>query len=917
MNDNLTTSNQSANDELRKIAESTWLKTTTLHPRPYTDLSEDAFAELQEALIEQDQEALTLDVGTVRVGHGGVVYVGFDTEWEAKPSGTGNQVLSYQFYLIAPGGEFAKIFYPESGAWADRLCLDDMLSQLIYEAMRIGLILDVPSRIVVCAFFMRADLGSLADFGFFKNRLDNIGGALASLKKDVDVRFTEEENREAGRDDEEADTPYFRNGTRMFGMAGELFMAPVRFIDMGKHAAAGSKLSDIGEWIGLGKLEIPPPYRIEAMGEYLAADRDGFEAYGRRDAEIPVKFCLALERLVFSELLPWNAPDKIDERVLPATVSGLGIKVFQKTLGDDAACNEALGLEQIEYIAFDRTNARPLLRSDLVPITRRALFEDFVTRCYSGGRNEAYMAGATEITDIFDFDLASAYTTALVDLRFIDYQQRPRMSHDLDDFEGHVLGFAHVRFRYPEGTRFPGLPVKSVERGLYFPLEGESFCGAPEISVARRHGCEIEILEGVIYEWAAGDERIFEKFVTQIRKKRDAAKKAKQESAQLYYKLLGNALYGKTAQGLKDKRVFDTGVEKSVQLPPSPITHAAMAAHTTSFVRATLAEILHGIPDEHLVASATTDGFLTSVPLAAIKLDGPIARRYQALCERIKPGSVMLECKHQVRQIICMRTRGQLTAEINPDIEPERQIVLAKAGESTSTNEKKQANAEMIERYLNRVPKQKSVRQSFISVREQVTKDPDVIKVKRQVLMNLEFDMKRRPVNPRMVMASGYPVLTYDTIPWKTAREAEFARAVFDGWRRDRCIKSLGDFADWEDHYLCRRTIAALKARGVNVSIQVTKKGSVGILKLMFLRAYFNRAWGLERSKTYKEVADLFSEWGYPTSLNDVRNGSKGVLVENVVPRTPLTLALWEKMREAFDGLDEARFFYSEDSIAA
>jgi hypothetical protein len=74
-----------------------------------------------------------------------------------------------------------------------------MLSELIYEAMRIGLILDIPSRIVVCAFFMRADLGSLADFGFFKNKLDNIGGALASLKKDVDIRFTEEESREAGR----------------------------------------------------------------------------------------------------------------------------------------------------------------------------------------------------------------------------------------------------------------------------------------------------------------------------------------------------------------------------------------------------------------------------------------------------------------------------------------------------------------------------------------------------------------------------------------------------------------------------------------------------------------------------------------------------------------------------------------------
>jgi hypothetical protein len=125
-------------------------------------------------------------------------------------------------------------------------------------------------------------------------------------------------------------------------------------------------------------------------------------------------------------------------------------------------------------------------------------------------------------------------------------------------------------------------------------------------------------------------------------------------------------------------------------------------------VRATLAEVLHGIADHHLVVSATTDGFLTSAPLAELKLDGPIARRYQALCERINPGSQMLECKHQVRQIICMRTRGQLTAELLPIMHPDKLIVLAKAGESTTTNDKGSANAEMIARYLNRVPKQKA-----------------------------------------------------------------------------------------------------------------------------------------------------------------------------------------------------------------
>lgn len=899
--------------ELREMGESTWLRMTTCHPRSYDDLSEEAYEALQEFFIENDQDALQLDIGAVRIGKGGVLYVGFDTEWQPKTEGQGNSVLSYQFYLVAPGGELAKIFYPESGAFSARLSFDDMLSQLIYEARRIGLVLDLPSRIVVCAFFMRADLGSLADFNYFKNRLDNIGGALASLKKDVNVQFTQTDPTAESEDDEATEALPFKNGARMFGMAGELFMVPVRFIDMGKHAPMGSKLSDIGEWIGLGKLEIPAPFSIENMREYLEQDRSGFEAYGRRDAEIPVKFCLALERLVFQELLPWEKPDKPDERVLPATVSGLGIKVFRQTFPDEGSFQKTFGIEEVGYIAYDKTHNRPIQRTECVPIVRRAMFEEFVTRTYSGGRNEAFMGGATPARNIYDFDLASAYTTALVDLRRIDYDQPPRMSNKLDDFEGHVLGFAHVRFQYPAGTRFPGLPVQSIERGLYFPLAGESFCGAPEIAVARRQGCQIEILEGVIYPWKDGDERIFEKFVIQIRDKRNAAKKAKQESAQLYYKLLGNALYGKTAQGLKEKRVFETGTEKSIKLPPSPITHAAMAAHTTSFVRATLAEILHAIPDHHLVASVTTDGFLTTASLAELKLDGPMARRYQALCNRINPGSPMLECKHQVRQVICMRTRGQLTAEIIPVIHPDKLIVLAKSGESTSTNEKGIANEEMIERYLNRQPEQKSTRRSFISLREQVTKDPDVVKVTRDVMMNLEFDLKRRMINPRIIQTRGHQVLTFDTLPWNTAREAEFARAVFDGWRRKRCLKTLEDFEHWEDHYQSKRTVDGLKQRGQRTSVQVTQGGSAGILIRMFLRAYLQNAWGLTKTKTYAELAELFTSWGHPVSVNTVRNGNKGTLIENSVPRTEATQALWRQMREIFDGLDEGTFFFDAD----
>jgi hypothetical protein len=54
-------------------------------------------------------------------------------------------------------------------------------------------------------------------------------------------------------------------------------------------------------------------------------------------------------------------------------------------------------------------------------------------------------------------------------------------------FTADVLGFALVRFEFPEGTRFPCLPVKdptNPDRGIIYPLRGETYVTAPEIATA-------------------------------------------------------------------------------------------------------------------------------------------------------------------------------------------------------------------------------------------------------------------------------------------------------------------------------------------------------------------------------------------------------------------------------------------------
>ncbi len=110
------------------------------------------------------------------------------------------------------------------------------------------------------------------------------------------------------------------------------------------------------------------------------------------------------------------------------------------------------------------------------------------------------------------------------------------------------------------------------------------------------------------------------------------------------------------------------------------------------------------------------------------------------------------------------------------------------------------------------------------------------VRLERLTTMNLEFDFKRRPVNPRMVAFSGGEHLAFDTAPWPNLMEAELARNLFDKWREKRCLKTLADWDDWQDFYLSHRALTVTRRAGKAHGLQVTKEGSVGILQRVFGR---------------------------------------------------------------------------------
>ncbi|MBN8517779.1 MAG: hypothetical protein J5X22_11150 [Candidatus Accumulibacter sp.] len=855
----------------------------TNHPDPVFDEDIEAELERWEVLTAHQAADITTDPGKPRKGQGPTVYIGFDSEFVPGDEEHDNVILSLQFYLVGECGVMERVAYPRGPEKDQRPHFREIVFELIHEAMDRGVILEWPNHVVLVGFFLRIDLQAFGDLVSFKQALENVGGRVASVKTSLLL--------EPDADDLDG---LLNNQTYLaMDRDGVFRTLKVRFVDAGGHVAMGTSLAQIGDLLGLPKLELPEGYLKERMDLLLQGDKQAFERYGLRDSEIAVRFYLRL--LDFAE-------KHTGRRSLPATASSLAVRIFTSKLEESHVdFNTAFGVTEGSSTYWNSTREKAVTKTEKSPSPMRMANEPFVADCYSGGRNECYAFGPTTIGIYNDFDLAGAYTTGMVDLRHIDYDNF-WYSKDIADFVGHVLGFAYVRFAFPEGTRFPSMPVRNSHGGLVYPLTGFSYCTAPEIEVALNLGCQIDILHGVIFPWCEGDSRLFEPFVMHIRSLRKSFDKG--TIFELYAKLLGNSLYGKTAQGLKAKTVFDSQGMKSVELPHSILTNAAIAAHTTGFVRAVLSEQIAGIPPHRNVISATTDGFITDADESELVLDGPMAKRFQALCERVAPGSKMLERKHRVRQLIAMKTRGQLTA-IPFESEP---FILAKAGVSPQI-ESALHNDYMLKLFMDRYPTDKTVTRPFTPFRDQWVKDADVVRLTRKSKLNLEFDFKRRLVEPQEIAVANGDHLSMASLPWRDLAECERARAIFDGWREKHCLKTLRDFHDWEDHYqfaLIRDRLS--KGNGRSFGIRSTSGDITDVFRRLFLRAYTQGLCGLTKTMTYPELAVWLTERGYPTKVNDVKNAVRAEFIEHAVPLTPRTEELKSVLVEGFPSIEIEKF---------
>jgi hypothetical protein len=819
--------------------------------------------------------------------------VGFDTEFKTPPrplsftevaAGEAKyEVLSYQFCCrMQDGRVWSEICCPDKDA---RMSLGEFIIFALGSGAREAGITNIPTNIFLVGHFTRADVPAFADFHDLTDVLSNVRNTFISVDSYVplDIKFPDGE-------------------------------APVelkvRLRDTMLLSPGTSKsLAAIGELIGKPKIILDPdPERELWMKQNMDVVRRDhwplFREYALNDAIICTEYIDRIQKQ-YKEI---TGVQKI-----PTTLTSIGVdlllKSWDETLGVDEL--EILGKEVVINKVWDKRKGYYVKVKKKVDLAEIHWNMNFVTECYHGGRNEQFWFGPG-FEDVWtDYDLSSAYPTAMSLIgvpQWCDFYH----STDLDDFTPTTLGFALVDFAFPEGTRFPTLPVRTAH-GLVFPMSGSSYCAAPEIALAKSLGAGLIIRYSTIIP-TDDSCKIFGEFIKECLDKRSQYPKRSFDA--LFWKEISNSTYGKTAQGLMAKRVYDMRSRDTVQLPPSKITNPFFAAFITSFVRAILGEVINKLPDDVAVFSCTTDGFLTNAAAHQIKKaqSGELSAIFRGMREELtgKPG--VLEVKHCIRQPLGWRTRGQATlipGVLNPD-DDGFHIVLAKSGIFTPAELKtdEEENTAIVKLFLERTPEHKITVAIKTGIRDMVERDADLVEKLLVKRLNMEFDWKRRPY--AVGTSATHHHLAFSTIPWQTIEDFNIARELWEKFqeRKAYCLKSVNDFHRFAD-FVEASMLTPSRAKGYLRSAGSVSP-DISRLRLLLCSAWRQSQAGLSydpKAFSAKQFAQILSDAGVPCNRYHVENGKRRPFDPMSCPPTLACHEALERLSETFPGLDSSVIF--------
>jgi hypothetical protein len=825
--------------------------------------------------------------------------IGFDTEFKTPEYHVSREqivageakyrVLSYQFHAkTSDGHEWQGICCPDGD---ERMTLGEFVVFALGLGARDHQIKNIPTKIYLVGHFTRADVPAFADFQDLTHLLSSVRNTFISIDSGAHLRV---------------DYPDGSASTSLNLLFRDTMLLTPQ---------ASKSLKEIGKLVGQEKMQLDPDEAkhkdmIRNMDKVRVEHWDLFKRYALNDATICVRY---IEKIIdqFEQIT--------GKKKVPVTLTSIGVDLLQKSwkenLAEDALT--ILGKEEVTERYFDKKKGYFVKNKKVVDMEEVAWYIDFITESYHGGRNEQFWFGPCFEDDWTDYDLSSAYPTAMSLIGMPKWHE----VHDdpgIELFTPTTLGFANVDFEFPAETRYPTLPVRT-NHGLIFPLTGKSYCSAPELFVARKLGATIKINKGVIVP-SDPDIKIFGLFIKDCLERRKNAGTKKLES--LFWKEISNSTYGKTAQGLRPKRVYDMRDRATKILPPSAITNPFFASYITSFTRAIMGEIINNLDRDTCVFSCTTDGFISNAGKDEIKRaqEGELSKLFLQSRELLTGLPSVLETKHFLRKPLGWRTRGQATlmpgVATSPDDE-DKITVLAKGGiftppECESTEDQ---NNEIIRMFFSRTPDSLIRVEAMTGIRDMVEHDADLVEKVISKKLNMEYDWKRQPLG--VGFSQKHQHLIFSTRPWHSLEQFVEIREAWDDYTQDKhvCLKTPGDYEAFassvEAHsFLTKEHGKYLKK--INPDIQR--------LRQLLCSAWRESKAGLSRQVngvSAQRFADLLINHDIPCKRSDVENANRRPFVPHSCPPTNEVLARLKALKQTVPDLDIDLFLYTDRSADA
>jgi hypothetical protein len=170
--------------------------------------------------------------------------------------------------------------------------------------------------------------------------------------------------------------------------------------------------------------------------------------------------------------------------------------------------------------------------------------EDFVRRCYFGGRVEIYRYDRARV---HKYDVNSMYPCVMREPVPVDYLWSTRR---LPDDDSQHIGFYHAQVRYPESTYLPALPILADK--LYFPVGYfDGYFTSMELRRAIADGASVSIRSGRIF----AAEPMLAEYAEELYRLKEEAERKGERGKRHALKILLNSFYGKFGQR-REQRTF-------------------------------------------------------------------------------------------------------------------------------------------------------------------------------------------------------------------------------------------------------------------------------------------------------------------------------------------------------------------------